>query len=46
LRARQSGDAPARPSPRVAMLEFVTDDDPWSLLRDAETLHGLLAEPR
>ncbi len=37
---------PARPAPRVAFLEFVTDDDPRALLRDARTLHDLLgAEP-
>ena len=29
---------------RVVLLEFVQDDDPQNLLRDAEELHRLLAE--
>jgi 3-dehydroshikimate dehydratase len=44
LHALRADDASERPSPRVAMLEFVTDDDPWNLLRDAQTLHALLAD--
>ncbi len=42
LRESPATDGPA---PRVALLEFVAGDDPWSLLRDARTLHDLLGEP-
>lgn len=39
------GPAPDRPNPRAAFIEFVAGDDPVTLLRDARTLHELLAEP-
>ena len=37
-----TGAAPDRPTPRVALLEFVAEDDPVALLRDARTLRVLL----
>ena len=46
FQALHASPAPERPAPRVAMLEFVADDDPRALLRDAQTLHDLLGEPR
>ncbi|HEY3722939.1 MAG TPA: TIM barrel protein [Acidimicrobiia bacterium] len=42
IAALRDAAGPARPAPRVAFLEFVTDDDPRALLRDARTLHDLL----
>lgn len=39
-----TGAAPDEPSPRVAFLEFVAEDDPVALLRDARTLRNLLGE--
>jgi sugar phosphate isomerase/epimerase len=44
LGAAASTPGPERPSPRVAFVEFVADDDPAALLRDARTLHALLEE--
>jgi sugar phosphate isomerase/epimerase len=46
LDALRAAPAPEQPAPRVAFLEFVADDDPVALLRDAQTLHELLDEPR
>jgi hypothetical protein len=42
---RDAAGAPtlARHAPRAALLEFVADDDPAALLRDAATLRGWLA---
>jgi sugar phosphate isomerase/epimerase len=40
--ALRTGTAPHEPTPRVAFLEFVAEDDPVALLRDARTLHDLL----
>jgi len=42
LAALRDASGPARPTPRVAFLEFVAGDDPRALLRDARTLHELL----
>jgi sugar phosphate isomerase/epimerase len=36
--------AAAAPGPRLALLEFVADDDPAALARDAATLRGWLAD--
>jgi hypothetical protein len=44
LRAIATSATADRPSPRVAFLEFTAGDDPAALLRDAATLHELLAE--
>jgi 3-dehydroshikimate dehydratase len=41
--ALRHGPGPDRPQPRVAFLEFVAGDHPATLLRDARTLHELLA---
>ena len=40
----RNGAAPVAPAPRVAFIEFVADDDPDALRRDAITLHALLEE--
>jgi hypothetical protein len=40
--ALRTGAAPDQPTPRAAFLEFVAEDDPVALLRDARTLHQLL----
>jgi sugar phosphate isomerase/epimerase len=46
LEALDAAPAPARPTPRVAFLEFVAGDEVGALLADARTLHELLESSR
>ncbi len=43
--ALRDAPGPELPAPRTAFLEFVADDDPVALLRDARMLRELLAAP-